>query len=591
MRYLAIIGSRASCDDPAGPASGLLRSGGFVPVVDSATHRLWCDDARQVSRLNGGDGVILGTLFRNGSTSAAPPDFSFGQSTAISQGRGDDLLQRYWGGYVAFLPEPRSTGVVVVRAPLGLLGCYHVRVAGGVIVTNDVPLLVTAGLAAGTVDWVGVAAHLVAPHVRPEATAIAGVTELTGGCRMTVRDDGTTLDEPWSPWSATGADRSAGANDTSRRLASVIDDTVAAWASRSRRILLALSGGLDSSIIAAALARAGADFACITLVSADASGDERRYARMVTDHLDRALHARDRSVDGVDVTVSHATHLPRPLGRAFSQESDRIQQGVAAEIGANAYFHGGGGDNVFGYQTSAAPLVDRLRMEGPGPGALRTAMDIGAMTDVGQWVVWRKAIARLASRRAAYRIVPDDGLVDRSIVAAAQARATHKWLVPPRRALPGKAAHVALVHFALNYLEGFARERTTPNIAPLMSQPVVECCLSIPSWLWFRQGWNRIVARDAYRDRLPTEIVDRRSKGAPDSFAVALFERNHDAIRAMLLDGVLARAHVIDRVRVERALTDNRIPRGHQFWSLMALADAEAWARAWCARAAGVRAP
>lgn len=58
---------------------------------------------------------------------------------------------------------------------------------------------------------------------------------------------------------------------------------------------------------------------------------------------------------------------------------------------------------------------------------------------------------------------------------------SHPWLSAPAEALPGKTVHVAFLMRAQNSLELYPRRSAPPHIAPLLSQPIVELCLSIPT--------------------------------------------------------------------------------------------------------------
>src|SRR3546814_6537693 len=67
------------------------------------------------------------------------------------------------------------------------------------------------------------------------------------------------------------------------------------------------------------------------------------------------------SSDLIDLSKSGSTHLPRPVGRQFMQEIERAYRAEVKTHGFDAIFTGNGGDNVFCYLHSAAPIVDRLR--------------------------------------------------------------------------------------------------------------------------------------------------------------------------------------------------------------------------------------
>nr|WP_246331920.1 asparagine synthase C-terminal domain-containing protein [Sphingomonas chungangi] len=573
---MIVIGLHAgACDHFHESCVGPETGRDLPPVVSRYPDCVVRCDGTDVIALPGDNGTILGTAFSEGRLIRSGDEISRGRAIVFSESEGRAIVDRLWGHYIAILPAPRGRGNLLLRSPMGALGCYFVLRESCLLASNDPALLQQAMAVKLEVDWVGVAAHLLVAPVRPDQTALAGVTELTGGDMLRAGKGEFSRHHVWSPWQFATRDQEP-SNAESDHLRSVISESIQCQASRFDNILLTLSGGLDSSIVAASLKAAKSNFSAVTFTTTDASGDEHFYAEQVCTHLETRLYKRHRNVDGVDVSKSHASHLPRPLARSFSQESSRIMSTLARELGVDAFFGGGAGDNVFGYQTSVAPLVDRVRREGLRAGA-QTASDLAAMTQVSVPAIWRKAVARLIGRRNSFRLPFNAALLMPDVVADGIERCKHDWLEPHATALPGQAGQVALLHFALNYLEGFDHERAMPNVFPLLSQPIVELCLSIPSWAWFGGGWNRVPARHAFRDQLPSDIIWRQSKGMPDSFAVEIFERYFETMRDMLLNGHLAREQIVVRSEVESAFRRCRIPRGSEFWRLMALVDVEAW--------------
>jgi asparagine synthase (glutamine-hydrolysing) len=109
----------------------------------------------------------------------------------------------------------------------------------------------------------------------------------------------------------------------------------------------------------------------------------------------------------------------------------------------------------------------------------------------------------------------------------------------------------------------------------------MEYCLSLPTWLWCEGGRNRSLARQAFARHLPAGIVERTSKGGPDSFSLSIFERHRASLRGILLDGAIAAAGLVDREAVEQALYAHQTPSASARLRLLSLADAEAWAQSW----------
>lgn len=528
-----------------------------------------------------GDGFVIGTLFERGRSSRIRAIDSE-TSWAIVASHGDRLIRSHWGSYVALLAPRYRDAIALIRSPLGDLPCYTMLSAFGLFAASDIDLLQRFAGFIPRIDWPQLALHLAAPDLPRHRTCMVGLDELFGGDRLIDLAGRRTIEACWTPWSFVGADNcfrhpaeaACGVRDA-------VTSSVAAQASEYDRILLRLSGGLDSSILAAALTCAQADYSTHTLVTRDRAGDERVHARCVATHLGVSLVEAQRDISLVDIGASGAQGLPRPSARAFAQASTRIARDAAHGCGASVIFDGGGGDNLFASLQSTAPVADCLQVNGGVGHFWQTARSIGIAAHASTFKVARRALIRVLTRGPAFRWPVDLNLLSDEARQMAAAAANHPWLVPPQEALPGSAGHVALIAAAQSVVQSRDPRDPIPDISPLISQPVAEACLRVPSWLWTRDGHNRAIAREAFRSDLPQSIIDRRDKGAPDSFMVELIDTNLAMIRVMLSEGHLARNGLLDPEAVSAALTPAALAKGFGYIRIMQLVDVEAWVRSW----------
>lgn len=262
-------------------------------------------------------GFVLGSLFhRDGPEPVS--NLNPWASSRISVSCGQDLITHYWGSYIAFLPDMERRSVHIVRAPLGSLPCYLVELDGGLAVASDVGLLVACGLYRPTVDWNEVLRHLMVRDLYRPQTCLAGLRELQGGERLSLVGRKAVVEQIWSPWTFAARERQIdNPVAAARTLARVSQTCIAASASQQKAILLMLSGGLNSSVLAACLAGQNVPTHCLTFVTEDATGDERRYARQVSRALGLPLTEGWRDLARINVARSDARRLPRPSVRMF----------------------------------------------------------------------------------------------------------------------------------------------------------------------------------------------------------------------------------------------------------------------------------
>lgn len=528
--------------------------------------------------------TVIGTLFRRHGASRAITELDCAERRTITQGGTAALLKSWWGGYLSV--QVRNDAVEILRDPSAALPCYRTQDGGTALFASDVDLLSAAGGAPGGISWATLGRLLYSCGLPTVETALEGVTTLRPGEAIALDRRSERAIAGWSPWDFVEPRAGEEATATAERLHRVVQQCVAAWSSLYERPLVSVSGGLDSSIVAVCLAQAHSNASCLTMYTDDPAGDERGFAKTLCDALDLPLTAYRYALDAVDLGRPLGAHLPRPAGRAEAQPYEVAHRALAAHIGADAFFSGNGGDNVFGYSQSAAALADRALHEGPGAGAFATLRDICRQTGAGPLRVTRAAV-RIAREPARYRWKSSPGFLHPDLVALMRDDVlSHPWLEAPRWALPGKAAHIAgLVRAHLN-LES-DRSRIAPLVNPLLSQPVIETCLSIPSWQWREGGRDRAVARSAFAGSLPKAIVERRVKGTPDPFCGEIVQRKREELRERLMDGQLTEHRILDSGAIEKALRPERLTTGEENVRLLELVNVEAWLAAWSSQPRG----
>jgi len=526
-------------------------------------------------------GLILGVLHTQGRRerlSSLRPDMA----TLIAHGRGEQLVRAYWGNYVAILRDAASGDVDLLRSPLGALPCLVTGTSRGIAAGSDIALLERFGDYRPSIDWDAIARFAAAPDVRLTETCLADVREVQGGTRLTIGARTPDLATLWSPWTFAQPEKALlDRDEAARRLRDTIVAAVGSAVSDHGRTTILLSGGLDSSIVAASAAAAGAEATCVTVSTRAASGDERDFARQSAGRVALPLIERSFDLAGVDLLASDAALCPRPVARAFEVEGRRQARLAAQGVGATSLFSGGGGDNIFCSLQSVAAAVDCLDSSDGRREFWRVTQDLSRLTGASTITIARKAWWRSRQRNRQYPKPFDPKFLSADAIAIAQVSPLHPWLnrLPP--VLQGKGAHVAAMLGVQSLTEDTDPVDPFGLSYPLLAQPVVELCLRIPTWSWYDRGYNRAAARHAFSTDLPPAIAWRRSKGTPDAFVIELYDARRDQIRSMLSEGNLARNNLVDLSALQPVLDDRRPVRGSDHGRIMRLLDIEAWTRCW----------
>lgn len=520
-----------------------------------------------------GQGFVLGFLFERVPSGEPAPRYLDIPPQCDLRATARYLTAHYWGGYLAILWDREAGSLAVLPDPSGLLPVFKADKEDGIVLTTDPSRL------GAPVDFGAVGSHLLRPELRGGRTCLEGVEELVPGMLAYLPRGSGPDCLIWEPKSFFPRRGAPGIAEAAEELRGRAVSVMRSWSGVLGKASVATSGGVDSSLVCAALAQAGASFECINVATSDPSGDERGYAAAVAGKLGVGFRVRGYDPDLFDPARSASLGLPRPARRSFLMVLDRVLDDAMREIGASIVFDGNNGDNLFCYLHSSAPVFDRLCAHGPGIGALRTLLDMCRITGCSV-----PTMLAAVGRRALPRAPVDPWPADTSLLCADVRVAAPEPLVdrlhPGKRIRSGKDDHLRLLMRAQNHVHGL----TGPlwRFSPLASQPLVEFCLGVPSWVWCHGGRNRAPARAAFARELPASIVGRTSKAGPDSFIRAAFARNRAAIRERLLDGLLAANGLIDHDAVEKAVAVDEVTDIAIVDRLLDLLEAENWSRSWC---------
>lgn len=571
-RYLAILATAAVPLTSHRKEAIRKKALRLTELIDTDRLIVWSDHLHTMRSPAGH--AIIGEIFDRGATR---PEVTLDETSwlAIANSHGRRLVERYWGNYVAFANGP--DGMAVVRAPMGDLGCYYVELEDSLVIASNLDLL-SATCGPYRIAPRALALHIAYPEWRHSETCLENIRDLRGGDRLAVSTKGINRTTLWTPWSFVGPDRMIDDPiEGARSLRNAVHTAVRALACDCDRAALLLSGGLDSSIVAASLSAGRVDFLGLNLVGNDAASDERRYAEMVAQRCNVELITASFDPYLVDIHRSGSAHMPYPVHRSFTQAQDRIAAQIATRHGASLVMDGGGGDNVFFAARTISILADCLATSGLDKRFWNTARSLGDLAQTGQWSLAWRAFQRSWRRSPAPRKAASDTFLSEHARTLIQEAPAHPWFVPHASVLPGRASHVSLLVPAQNMVEAVNAQASQRTISPLASQPVVEACLRIPSWRWLAPGRDRAIARAAFANDLPEAIIARRSKGTPNGFVAAIFDQQREAIREMLLGGHLAEMGLIDEGKLSVELRAAGPVRGLNFVRVMELVDAEAW--------------
>lgn len=303
-----------------------------------------------------------------------------------------------------------------------------------------------------------------------------------------------------------------------------------------------LSGGLDSSSIAAALKQLGCRIALISSVSTDPRFDESRFIDAMSRHLGVPV---EKVV--LDFTPQRAMELleevswfnDEPVG-SFSNVAHYLLMRRARELGVTVILSGQGGDELLaGYKKYVAFYAKWLARKGQ------------LLTAAG--VVWHSlrqgTVVRQFNLAEAKRYLPAYGpdirgsaLRDQPLVSVGLGDDT----VNARQAADATRFSVPIL---LHYEDRMSMAWSREIRVPFLDYRLVEKLVPLDMRLKVRRGWTKWILRKAMEPYLPRQIAWRRDKQGfvnPQSEWLRN-ELRQEVLRRFQPDAMIFNKNLVDR--------------------------------------------
>jgi asparagine synthase (glutamine-hydrolysing) len=268
---------------------------------------------------------------------------------------GDAFVGHLHGKFAIALYDRARQRVILVRDRLGIKPLYYVEIAGELYFSSEIKsLLLVPGLAP-SVDRTALDHVLTFKHTLGAETLLEGVRTLRPGHYVTVdlssmrRTRQAYYEMPWEPHRPVPTIDNAQAE-----ILRLFDRAVAMRLMSDVPIAVALSGGLDSSSVAASVALQAGKPPMTFAVDTAGAVDDLRFARMVADRYKTDHHevrfAPENIPALVDDVMWHAEEF-------FSvSELPTYYLGQAAHRHVKVLLCGDGADELFGGYSRFQPI-------------------------------------------------------------------------------------------------------------------------------------------------------------------------------------------------------------------------------------------
>lgn len=514
------------------------------------------------------------------------------------------LLQAYeaWGlqglarleGLFAFaLWDDRRKRLVLMRDRLGIKPLFYAWRGPELAFGSEIKAVLAGIELDRTIDEQALAEYLWYGNSFEDRTIYRGVRALPPGHWLVVENGASRIEAWWriEEWLERTV-RYENAQDAAQAVRETVDAAVARQLVSDVPVGIFLSGGVDSSSIAASAAVAGGKRLSSYAVGFDYEGgvQELPKARQVAlllglDHHE--LHVRGGALDEVILALVAAHDEP------FADAANIPLYLLARELNGaiKVVLQGDGGDEMFaGYRRYAILRHGALwRMWPAELGTLLRALPGGPAARLAR--IGAAAGQRDAAMRMALLLTTETLYDPPSAMLADDARRELESRTDPfvayrrcalRFAQTDAVQQMLLTDIALQLPSQFLAKVDRATMAhgiearvPLLDEQVARLAIGLPSALKVHGAQKKIVLRDAMRGRLPAQVLDGPKTGFGVPYEHWLRSSLYGFACASILEPVFVERFRLDRMRLEFALAEHRSgkrDRGFLLWKLLQLA-------------------
>jgi asparagine synthase (glutamine-hydrolysing) len=498
----------------------------------------------------------------------------------LYEDHGNGFVERLRGMFAIAIWDARRRKLVLARDRLGVKPLYYMLGPSGLAFASEVKCLIAAGLLQPRLDPLAASLFLALGYVPGPRTLFEGVLKLPPATLIEWHDGQLTGPAAyWSPTDAPPVPPGSWQEDE-EHLLELLRDSVRARMISDVPLGVMLSGGLDSSLIAALMAEASSRPIETFSVgfAEDAGANELTWARRTATRLGANHHELETSAAEHEALLDDALwHLEEPIADlsflGFLLLSRLAREHVTVALCGQA-----ADELLGGYQKHLAArlcdlaagvpsagrrlLASTAELGGRQGGLQRLTRAIAADRDLERlWAMSAVITPALQRELEGPRLRGEDAF---SLLA--QSHAGGLPLPPDRSRLTRTLLldlQLALPDLMFVYFDKMSMATSLEVRVPFADHDLVTFCMSLADNRRIRRLRSKEILRRISTDLVDEAIINRPKRGFFRAASSSWLERNMATVREMLLDA---------RCR-DRGLLDPGVLRG---WLDGALGDGRA---------------
>ena len=480
---------------------------------------------------------------------------------------GERYGEQLRGKFATAVWDSSRRRAVLTRDRLGIKPLYYTVSGDLVVFASELKSLVASGLVRWELDYEGIDAFLTLGFFPTPRTPLVGVSKLRPGHRLVIDEHGVRETQYWAYPQPTLERPSRPVEEYAEGLLELLEESVRLRLMSDVPLGAMLSGGIDSSVIVALMARNMSEPVKTFSVgfAEDVEGNELADARLVAntfgaDHHELELSFAEDAVDFEDLVWSLDEPLADLSSIGFIALSELASRHVTVALSGQ-----GADELVGGYRKHEAAAIATAYRRLPRPvQRLGTALALRGPARL------KRPAETLAATDPVMRELAmsghlDDGFKSRIVrgpLAELDGQAAHRAVRAcvnnfPDDPLPAAMyvdGQLALVDDMIHYFDRASMAHSLEVRVPFLDHHVVEYAATIPSAYKVRRlKLRKYVLKTAVRGLIPNQVIDKPKIGF---FSTAMDGWFRAQTRGVIADYLLGAnphyADLLDRNAVER---------------------------------------
>ncbi|MEI6030935.1 MAG: asparagine synthase (glutamine-hydrolyzing) [Synechococcaceae cyanobacterium ELA739] len=273
---------------------------------------------------------------------------------------GLSCLPRLAGMFAFAIWDPRSSVLHLARDAMGMKPLYVLPYRGGHAFASEIKALLRLPGYQPKLDPMALQQYLEFGYVlEPTLTILDGIGRLAPGESVSLHQGRISNRQRWYIPPNPQVGTATPLHQRTDELLNCLDQVVAEHLEADVPVGLLLSGGLDSSLLAALASRHG-PLTTVTMGFENSSMDERPQAQLVADHIGSDHHALNIGADEIRAEISSGAWVFDDLFADWGTISTQLLYRRCREMGLKVVLVGEGADELFGGYDIFTGLPERL---------------------------------------------------------------------------------------------------------------------------------------------------------------------------------------------------------------------------------------